>query len=192
MAPRYDDDWIASMMDLDKRVGTKPPEEFLIRSGLNTGDTVVDLGCGPGLFTIAAANVVGPTGVVYAVETEQKMLDVVDQKATDLGLGQIKACFSAGDKLPLEGGIADLAIAALVVHFRDGFEARVDMVRDIARVTKPDGRILLIEWVTDVGEGGHHRIPQDDALEILKEAGLSPGKPEPLGEKQYLILSGRG
>lgn len=192
MAPRYDDDWVASMMDQDKRVGKKSPEDFLTVCGLSTGDTVVDLGCGPGLFSIAAANVVGPSGLVYAVETEQKMLDVIDRKVIDLGLEQVKCCVSTGDRLPLEDGIADFVIAALVVHFRDGFEDRVDMVRDIARVTKPGGRVLLIEWVTYNGEGGHHRIPQDDASAILKEAGLSPGDPEPLGEKQYVILSRRG
>ena len=150
------------------------------------------MGCGPGLFSIAAANVVGPMGVVYAVETEQKMLDVVDQKAADMGLANVKTIISAGDKLPVDDGIADYAIAALVVHFRDGFEARVDMVRDIVRATKTDGRILLIEWTTKRDEGGNHRIPQDEALSILREAGLSPGEPEPLGERQYMILAMRG
>jgi len=192
MAPRYDDDWIASMMDLDKRVGARSPEDFLSGCGLNTGDTVVDVGCGPGLFTIAAAKVVGPKGVVYAVETEQKMLDVIDQKATDLGLANVKSCMSAGDRLPLGDAMSDLTIAALVVHFRDGFEARVDMARDISRVTKPDGRVLLIEWTTESAEGGHHRISQQEAPVILREAGLSPGEPEPLGDGQYMILAGRG
>ena len=56
MAPRYDDDWIASLMDLDKRVGAASPEELLSGCSLKAGDTVVDLGCGPGLFSIAAAN----------------------------------------------------------------------------------------------------------------------------------------
>ena len=191
MAPRYDDDWIASMMDLDKRLGTRSPEDFLSDCRLNAGDTVVDLGCGPGLFSIAAASVVGPTGVVYAVETEQKMLDVVDQKASELGLQNIKCCMSAGDRLPLDDAISDFTIAALVVHFRDGFEARVDMARDIARVTKPDGRVLLIEWTTESEEGGHHRISQQEAPAILKEAGLSPGESEPLGDGQYMILARR-
>lgn len=192
MAPRYDDDWVASMMDLDKRVGTKSPEDLLAGIGLRSGHTVVDLGCGPGLFSMAAAEVVGPTGVVYAVETEQKMLDVVDRRASELGLANIKSCLSAGDRLPLDDAISDFTIAALVVHFRDGFEARVDMVRDVARVTKPDGRVLLIEWTTEPDKGGHHRIPQHEALEILKEAGLSPGEPEPLGEGQYMISARQG
>ena len=192
MAPRYDDDWIAEMMDQDKRVGTKSPEDLLTDSGLMSGQTVVDLGCGPGLFSIAAANVVGPSGLVYAVDTEQNMLNIIDRKATKLGLTNVISRTSAGDRLPLEEGIADFAIAALVVHFRDGFEDRVDLVRDIARVTKPDGRVLMIEWNTEPDRGGHPRLPHHEALAILKEAGLSPGEPEPLGERQYMILAGQG
>lgn len=191
MAPRYDDDWIASMLDLDKRLGARSPEDVLTGVGLKSGNTVVDLGCGPGLFSFAAANVVGPTGLVYAVETERKMLDVVDRKASELGLSNVKSCMSAGDRMPLDDAISDLTIAALVVHFRDDFEARVDMAKDLARVTKPDGRVLLIEWVTYNGEGGHHRISQQEAPAILREAGLSPGEPEPLGDGQYMILASR-
>ncbi len=120
------------------------------------------------------------------------MLDIIAEKAADLGLANVKSLMSAGDRLPLDDAISDFTIAALVVHFRDGFEARLDMVRDIARVTKPDGRVLLIEWITGPEEGGHHRIPQHEALAILKEAGLSPGEPEPLGEGQYMILARQG
>ncbi len=192
MAPRYDDDWIAEMMDQDKRVGTKSPEDLLTDSGLKSGQTVVDLGCGPGLFSIAAANVVGPSGLVYAVDTEQNMLDIIAEKAVDLRLANVKSLMSAGDRLPLDDAVSDYTIAALVVHFRDGFEDRVDMVRDIARVTKPDGRVLLIEWNTEPDRGGHPRLPHHEALAILKEAGLLPGEPEPLGERQYMILVRQG
>ena len=180
MAPRYDDDWIATMMDLEKRVGTKSPEKLLADSGLKGGQVVVDLGCGPGLFSIAAATVVGPSGTVYSVDTEQKMLDIVDRRAADLGLANVMSVVSAGDRLPLEDDVADFAIAGLMVHYRDGFEARVDLVRDIARVTRPGGRVLIIEWTNQPGEVSPHRISQDDAIGILREAGLSPGEPEPL------------
>ena len=65
------------------------------------------------------------------------------------------------------------------------------MIAELARVTKPDGRVLLIEWITESEEGGHHRISQQEAPNILKEAGLSPGEPEPLGDGQYVILARR-
>ena len=49
----------------------------------------------------------------------------------------------------------------------------------------------MIEWVTYNGEGGHHRISQQELKAILKESVLLPGEPEPLGEKQYLIVARR-
>ena len=42
---------------------------------LRPGDTVIDLGCGPGFFTIDMAKVVGPTGKVIAVDLQRSMLD---------------------------------------------------------------------------------------------------------------------
>ena len=70
MSPRYDKEWIAGLLDSDKRLGPLSPEEFLRQSGLMDGMSVVDYGCGPGLFTMAAANVVGAQGLVYALDIE--------------------------------------------------------------------------------------------------------------------------
>ncbi|MEJ2136869.1 MAG: methyltransferase domain-containing protein, partial [Desulfofustis sp.] len=47
---------------------------------LNKGDTVVDLGCGPGFFCLAMAELVGSSGSVFAVDLQREMLDRVQAK----------------------------------------------------------------------------------------------------------------
>ena len=62
------------------------PEEILgpyVRSGM----TVMDVGCGMGLFAIAMARLVGPDGRVIAVDLQQKMLDVLRKRAAKAGVG---------------------------------------------------------------------------------------------------------
>lgn len=55
-------------------------EQVLKDIGVTSGDTVVDFGCGAGDYTIPAAKVVGDTGVVYAVNKNEKILNGLIQK----------------------------------------------------------------------------------------------------------------
>jgi len=45
------------------------------------GDTVLDIGCGPGLFTRAIARKVGDNGLVIAVDVQDRMLEILKEKA---------------------------------------------------------------------------------------------------------------
>ena len=49
------------------------------------GMTAIDIGCGPGMFTLAMAAIVGDTGTVIAVDIQQEMLDLVRKKAERKG-----------------------------------------------------------------------------------------------------------
>ena len=50
------------------RDAIRPPEAALCQIGVALGQTVLDYGCGPGSFSLAAAKLVGPTGRIYAVD----------------------------------------------------------------------------------------------------------------------------
>ena len=52
----------------------------ILRRYVRPGMTVLDFGCGPGVFTIPAAGMVGPEGRVIAVDLQQGMLDIVSKK----------------------------------------------------------------------------------------------------------------
>jgi len=58
--------------------------------GMKKGQKVVDFGCGEGVYSILSGMVVGESGVVYAVDEQQKDLDVMVNKAKDMGLKNIK------------------------------------------------------------------------------------------------------
>ena len=62
-------------LDNPKRREMLPPEKTLIRLGLKQGDIVADIGCGIGYFTIPAANIVGDSGKVFAMDISPEMLE---------------------------------------------------------------------------------------------------------------------
>jgi ubiquinone/menaquinone biosynthesis C-methylase UbiE len=59
----------------------KPPYKILKTIGLESGMTVLDYGCGPGSFALAAARIVGPQGKVYAVDIHPAALALMQRKA---------------------------------------------------------------------------------------------------------------
>ena len=62
-------------MEDSSRAAWQRPDEVVSALGLQPGDTVCDIGSGPGYFTLRLARAVGPGGRVYAVDVEPRMLE---------------------------------------------------------------------------------------------------------------------
>src|SRR5512136_1599304 len=70
----------------------------LVAPYVSRGQTVADVGIGPGFYTLTMAEIVGPDGKVYAVDSDAKVIAALEQKARARGLKNIEAhAASAGD-----------------------------------------------------------------------------------------------
>jgi ubiquinone/menaquinone biosynthesis C-methylase UbiE len=67
----------------------KPPIRKIKEANINPGDFVLDYGCGPGSYTLAAAKIVGPSGKVYAADIKEIAIKMVKKKALKKGLNNI-------------------------------------------------------------------------------------------------------
>ena len=106
------------------------------------GDTVVDVGCGPGFFTIDMARMVGPSGNVIAVDMQQGMLARVKKKALRQGLADrivLHPCRTDSMGLQCE---ADFILAFYMVHETPD-PAR--FFEEAKAILKPDGKLLVVE-----------------------------------------------
>src|SRR3989304_2833300 len=63
------------------------------------GQVVADLGCGPGYYTLALAERVGPEGKVYAVDSDEKAIRALEEKANKRGYHNIEAHASSASYL---------------------------------------------------------------------------------------------
>src|SRR5512137_1735883 len=77
--------WLARALDNPIRRLIHSPDKIL-GGYIEPGQTVLDLGCGSGTFTIAMARMVGASGRVIAVDIQDEMLQLVRQKAMKEGL----------------------------------------------------------------------------------------------------------
>lgn len=138
----------AGMLTVPIRKLFNDPGHILARL-VRPGDFVVDLGCGPGYFTIPLAEMVGENGQVIAVDVQQEMLDKVRMRAEQAGLAsRVHLCLT-GAEGPGAIGPADFALAFWMVHEVPDRPAFLKQVHDILR---PGGRLLLAEPIMHVSK----------------------------------------
>jgi ubiquinone/menaquinone biosynthesis C-methylase UbiE len=130
---------------LDSRLRTilfRP--DHLMKRYVQPGDRVLDIGCGPGMFTRAAARRVGDKGQVIAVDMQEEMLQMLRARAESEGLlSRIRTHQAAPDSLLLnEPGSVDIAMAIYVVH---EVPDPSHLFQEVAALLVPQGRFLLVE-----------------------------------------------
>jgi ubiquinone/menaquinone biosynthesis C-methylase UbiE len=113
------------------------------------GQTVLDLGCGPGTFTLALARLVGETGHVIAVDLQLRMLDRLRVKAEHEGLvGRIEMRLCTTNSLELStAALADFALAFWMLHEVPDADR---FLREVWAQARPGGSFLLVEPVIHV------------------------------------------
>src|SRR5687768_13851503 len=101
---------------------------------LRPGDVVADIGAGTGYYTRRMATVVGTNGVVYAVEIQQEMLDILTNKLAGEKIFNVKPVLGtiADPKLPRAS--VDLILMVDVYH---EFDHPFEMVAAMCRALKP-------------------------------------------------------
>jgi ubiquinone/menaquinone biosynthesis C-methylase UbiE len=106
------------------------------------GEVVIDVGCGPGYFTLPLAEMVGESGRVVAVAVQREMLDKVRERVEPAGLAsRIDFVQSEADG-PGALGPADFALAFWMVH---EVPDRLSFLRQVYDSLKPGGRLLVVE-----------------------------------------------
>ena len=109
---------------------------------LRVGHSAVDLGCGPGFFTVDMARLVGDGGQVIAVDLQEKMLDHVARKARRKNVAErIRLHRCRPERIGLTAA-ADFVLAYYMVHETPEPAA---FLAEIRRFLKPGGRLLVVE-----------------------------------------------
>lgn len=164
------------------------PEQLLKGLGLKRGDTLADIGCGPGFFTLPAAEIVGPDGTVYAADIQGEMLTAVRSRAQERGLTNIHVVKTNERDVPLRAECCDLILVAFTLH---EIEHHATFLRHLARSLKPKGRLAVVEWEKHQHAEGppvEDRIAPDELIADAQAAGLRLDRRRELNAHQYLCV----
>lgn len=141
---RYGWDLAAEQYESLWRTQLAPAQRALLdEAALGTGERVLDVACGTGLVTFAAARAVGPTGTVIGIDLSAAMVSHARQRANAEGLQQAR--FERMDAEQIEGPDArfDAALCALGLMYMPNPEHALRVMR---RALRPGGRIALAIW----------------------------------------------
>jgi SAM-dependent methyltransferase len=118
--------------------------QFASLAGIQAGQRVLDVGCGPGALT---TELVRRTGAdrVSAVDPSASFVAAVGER-----LPGVQVRRSAAEQLPFPDDAFDAALAQLVVHFMTD---PVQGLREMARVTRPGGVVAACVWDYAGGRG---------------------------------------
>lgn len=117
----------------------QPPMQAL---ALSPGERVLDIGCGPGLTTLAMAELVGPKGAAFGVDISPAMIDAATTRAEAAGADNVTFLVADAETAALGTGF-DAVYSRFGVMFFADFEAAF---ANIASALHPGGRIALSVW----------------------------------------------
>jgi len=131
----------AGGLDNSFRRWLQNPEKIL-KPYIKKGMTVLDLGCGPGVFTIEIAKMVQSSGKVFAADIQEGMLDIVAGKIKGTSLEQrvhLHKCQSTSIGLTEK---TDFILAFWMVHEVPDHDG---LFEELKTILKPGGKLFIIE-----------------------------------------------
>jgi SAM-dependent methyltransferase len=184
--------WVAEAERYDK-LNASAGEALMCAAALQSGERVLDVGCGNGATSLEAAERVRPGGSVVGVDVSEPMLALARERAASWGVANVEFVEADAQVHPFQASSFDVVISRNgVMYFDDPSSAFVNLRRSL----RPDGRLAFTapqgldrnEWIMAAGAAAAPILgpPQD----------VAPGQPGPMGladpDRTRQILEGVG
>jgi ubiquinone/menaquinone biosynthesis C-methylase UbiE len=114
----------------------------LLRPYIREGMTVLDLGCGPGFFSVEIAKMLNDSGKVIAADLQQGMLEKINKKIKGTELEQRIKIHKCED---IKIGVTENVDFVLVFYMIHEVPNQDNLLRELKSILKPDGKIFIIE-----------------------------------------------
>lgn len=153
-------------------------DRMVEEAGIGPGHRVLDVGCGTGVLARRAAERAGPRGTVTGVDPNRGMLAVARTKMPGAEWHEGRA-----EALSFDTGRFDVVVSQFALMF---FEDQVAGLREMARVTRPGGRLAVAVWSRLDACPGYAAVVEILAELFGDEAAAALRAPFALGEPERL------
>lgn len=181
------------LLESPDRAAWQKPDLVMDALKIADGDTVADIGAGSGFFTVRLARRVGDSGVVYAEDIQQPMLESIKRRVNREGLRNVVTLRGTDTDANLPRGTLDAVLVVDVYQEVEAADSRVRFLRHLADSLKPDGRIGIVNYKP--GEGGPGPEPQRRLARSVVETEVQAAGLRVLDRAtlpfQYVLVVGR-
>ena len=123
--------------------------DMLQKVGIRKGQTILDFGCGYGMYTVPVAKIAGKQGRVYALDKDKAALDALMQKIKSAGLKNVERMETSGElEIELTDESVDGVLLFEVFHsfYFPQAEDRRRLLSEIYRIMKPSAFLSISVW----------------------------------------------
>jgi ubiquinone/menaquinone biosynthesis C-methylase UbiE len=177
----------ARKLDASDRAVWNNPREIVAAVGIQPGLKVAEIGCGTGWFTFEIEKAVRPRGIVYALDMQPAMLQILRAKRD--GWERILTLPCGENDFELDDAEVDLVFHANALH--ECMEPEKHL-REVHRVLKHDGKLVVIEWhwadeESQPGPPNTQRLEVNDVRDLVSGAGFEIVDVQDVGPYHYAV-----
>ena len=171
----------AKVLEDPSRDEWQKPHDVVMALNIKPTDTIADIGAGTGYF---ARRFTHHAGKVYAVDIDQKLLDIAAKDAP----ANLKTVLATPDDPRLPEGSVDIIFFCDVLHH---IENRAAYYPKLAKALKPGGRIVAIEFYKKdmpIGPPASMKLSEEEVIGELRNAGFTLAKRLDILPYQYYLF----
>jgi ubiquinone/menaquinone biosynthesis C-methylase UbiE len=176
------------------REARQRPRDIVDQLGLQPGQSVADVGTGPGFMLPYLSHAVGDRGTVYAEDIQQEFLDQAKTRINTMSLKNVKFVLGNDREPNLPGNTLSGVLILDVYHHFDYPEAMLSHIRDSL---VSDGKLVIVEYYKRRGampNGDpdraieHIRLDEDDLIrEVVANGFKVTDQHELVPKSQYIV-----
>jgi len=166
--------------------------KFFSELNLKKGITLLDVACGRGTYSLAALDIIGKDGQIYAVDLWEEGIMLLRKEALAKGVDNIRAFISdVSQDIPVEDHRVDVCLMATVLHDFVGDKVEQGVMQEIVRVMKSEGTLAVVEYIKKEGQTGPPksvRLTPEEVIKIVSDYGFKQNRYAEIGPDHYLQI----
>ena len=168
------------------------PREILDHISVPAGARVGDFGTGAGHYALGVLERAGTDATVYAFDALASVVEKLERASRRYPGRLYGVVADLNRHIPLADDLLQFSILANILH---ALSEREQFLSELARVTRPGGRALVIDWTAsfrNMGPTVESAVTPSEAIRLMRSAGFSTGEMLPAGSHHYAFVATLG